>query len=149
MSTTRVVAAGTRLFAQGGAEVAYAQVAAVVSIGGPDQSADSIDVTELDPYEGETTPTAPEFFKLFVAGWRDGGTVTLVLNMMQAGHQRIKDWFDKGYTVGFYIQLRNGMQQPFSAHITALGQTQEKDGLVTQPVSLKITGKVGLTTSVA
>lgn len=145
-ATSRVIAAGTRVFAQGGSESSYTQLAGLVSVGGPNATADTIDTTELDPYEGGTTPAAPEFFKIAMAGWRDGGEASMVWNFTQANLVRVQSWFDQGLTAGFYIELRNGVKRSFSAFITALGQAQEKEGLVTLSVSLKITGKIGLTT---
>lgn len=145
--TSRVVAAGTKLFAMGGAEGSATQVAGVVSLGGPDATADSIDTTELDPYAGGTIPTDPEFFKTFIAGWRDGGSMTLVCNFTEAGKVRMQLFFDKGYTVSWYFSLRNGTQIPFSGFVSALGQTQEKEGLVQMPISIKVSGKIGVTTA--
>jgi hypothetical protein len=146
-ATDRVVAAGTRLFAKVNVESVYSQVAGVVSISGPDQTADSIDVTELDPYEGSTTlPANPEFHKLFTAGWRDNGSVTLLLNLTQANFIRLNTQYNQGTTGAFYIELRNGVQRPFNAFVTAVGQTSEKDGLIQLNVTFKITGKLGLTT---
>lgn len=147
-ATERILAAGTRVFAQGGGESTPTQVAAVVSLGGPEQSAEQVDVTELDPYEGlSTQPSEPEFFKLFIAGWRDGGQVTLNCNFTQGSYARIKPWFDKGLTAAWYIQTRLGTQFPFNAFISGLAKTFEQGDLIKANLTLKISGKTGLTTA--
>jgi len=147
-ATERVLAAGTRIYAQGDGEGSAAQVAAIVSISGPEQSAEQVDLTELDPYEGlSTQPAQPEFFKLFLAGWRDAGQVTLSANFTQGSYARVKPWFDKGLNAAWYIQTRLGTQFPFTAFISGLAKTFEQGDLVKANITLKITGKTGLTTA--
>jgi hypothetical protein len=137
----RVAAAGTKLFAVLHGTTPLAQIAGVVSLGGPSMQAESNDVTELDPYEGTSTlPASPEFFKEFMATWRDSGSTEFTCNFTRAGYALLLTWYRRGNDIDFVIQIPNGDQIAFTGHITALGHTFENAKLVQAPISVKVTG---------
>lgn len=137
----RVVAAGTKLKADFVGEGAASQLIGVESIGSLDGTADQIDLTELDPYEGEVIPANPEFFKTYTAGWRDGGQIVFNCNMDDATYQRLEQAWRRGENADFSLELRNGASFTFTGFITALGVAFDKMALVTTPVTIKLTGK--------
>lgn len=144
--TGRLVAAGTKFFGNLTGTTPLAQIAGIVSLGGPSMTADNIDITELDPYEGTSTlPANPEFWKEFVAGWRDLGQVELTMNFTRAQWSTLLTYFRRGNTGDWEIRLRNGDVMAFSGHIPAVGSSFEKDGMIQNTITIKGTGALTFT----
>lgn len=136
----RVLAAGTKLFAALHSGT-LDQLGGVVSIGGPNMSTESVDVTELDPYEGTSTlPANPEFFKEFVAGWRDTGAVEMTVNFTRATFANLLTWYRRGNDVDIEVRTRNGDVLAVVGHVTAVGFTREMNQLIQCPITIKVTG---------
>lgn len=113
-------------------------VAEVLSISGPNLSRGTIDVTNLDSTGG---------YKEFIAGFRDGGEVTLSMNFTMGTWNDFKDDFDLDTAVAYSIVLGNTAENTFgfNAFITSLGMAVPLDDKVSSDVTLKIDGALTIT----
>lgn len=75
---------------------AWAPIAEVTQIDGPDKSRETIDVTNLDSTEG---------WKEFIAGFKDGGTVDLTMNFTREGYDLMDDDFNSNTRQSYQILL--------------------------------------------
>jgi len=119
----------------GSSAEAFVAIAEINSIGGPNLSRDVIDVTSLDSTGG---------YREFIAGFRDGGEVTLNMNFTLDGYDDLKADFDSDDTVNYQIVLADtgATTFDFAALVTALGVSVPMDDKVTCDVTLKISGAV-------
>lgn len=117
----------------------YTAIAEVNSISGPNMSRSTIDVTSLDSTGG---------YREFIAGFRDGGEVTLEMNFSLSTYDQMKDDFENENTHNYQIVLPDtgATTFQFAALVTALGMGVPMDDKVTSSVTLKISGQVTLTT---
>ena len=115
-----------------------AAIAEVISISGPNLTRGTIDVTNLDSTNG---------YKEFIAGFRDGGEVTLSMNFTMATWQDFKDDIDSDDSVAYSIVLGNTEENTFGfdAFVTALGMAIPFDDKVSSDVTLKIDGELTIT----
>jgi len=122
-----------------GSSAEYTAVAEINSIGGPNMSRDVIDVTSLDSTGG---------YREFVAGFRDGGEVTLNMNFTLDSYDDMKVDFESDTKVGYRIVLPDtgATTFDFDALVTSLGIAVPMDDKVTADVTLKISGEVTLST---
>lgn len=113
-------------------------IAEVNSISGPNLTRNTIDCTSLDSTGG---------YREFIAGFRDGGEVTLNMNFTMASWQDFKDDFDLDTSVAYSIVLGNTEENTFGfdAFITSLGLAVPMDDKVTSDVTLKIDGAIAIT----
>jgi len=117
----------------------FTAIAEINSISGPNLSRDTIDVTSLDSTGG---------YKEFIAGFRDGGEITLEMNFTLAGYTDMKDDFESDDTVNYQIVLPDtgATTFDFAALVTALGVGIPNNDKVTCSVTIKISGQVTLST---
>ena len=110
----------------------FTAIAEVNSIGGPDMSRDTIDVTSLDSTGG---------YREFIAGFRDGGEVTL------DSYDDLKLDFESDDTVNYQIVLpdTNNTTFDFAALVSSLGAAVPMDDKVAATATFKISGQVTLT----
>ncbi len=113
-------------------------IAEITSISGPNLTRGTIDVTNLDSTNG---------YREFIAGFRDGGEVTLSMNFTMATWQDFKDDFDSDDAVTYSIVLGNTEENTFGfdAFITSLGMAVPFDDKVSSDVTLKIDGELTIT----
>jgi len=123
----------------GASNESFSDIAEINSITGPNLSRDTIDVTSLDSTGG---------YREFIAGFRDGGELTLSMNFAPSGYFDLKDDFEVEVTHNYRIVMGNAAQTTFdiTGLITALGVAIPLDDKVTCDVTIKITGEVTLTT---
>ena len=123
----------------GASNEAFADIAEINSITGPNLVRDTIDVTSLDSTGG---------YREFIAGFRDGGELTLSMNFTPSGYFDLKDDFEDENTHNYKIVMGNTAETTFdiTGLITALGVAVPLDDKVTCDVTIKITGEVTLTT---
>lgn len=121
-----------------GAET-FTAIAEVNSIAGPNKTRATIDVTSLDSTGG---------YREFIAGFRDGGEVTLEMNFTLDTYNTMNDDFEDDDTHNYQIVLPDTGETTFefAALVTSLGLAVPMDDKVTAPVTLKISGQVTLTT---
>lgn len=117
----------------------FTAIAEVNSIGGPNMSRDVIDVTSLDSTGG---------YREFIAGFRDGGEVSLTMNFTLAGYSDMKDDFESDDTVNYRIVWADtgATTLEFASLVVNLNSDTVPDDKVTAEVTLKISGQVTLTT---
>lgn len=115
----------------------YVQIGQVVSIGGPQGSAGTIDVTHL-------SSTGREFLQALA----DYGTVSLGViwdpNTASNQHDELFDDFASGRVTGYQIRLSNSPQTKltFDAFVQEHPITIEIDDAVKATITLKTTGAV-------
>lgn len=113
----------------------WASIAEVNSITGPSMTRDFIDVTSLDSTGG---------YREFIAGFRDGGTVTLAMNFTRATYDLMKADFESDAAVLYEIVLPDPdtTSLEFMGLVTELPLTIPTDDKVTADVTIKVDGKV-------
>lgn len=119
-------AIGTKL------EIGSTAIGSLTNIGGPEPTADILDVTTLDSEDG---------YKEFIGGLIDGGEVSVDGYLKDKGT-------DEATLVGYIgtekecsITFPKGAEWSFDAIVTSFSTTAEKEDLVSFSMSLKVTGK--------
>lgn len=114
-------------------------IAEVNSITGPNMTRDFIDVTSLDSTGG---------YREFIAGFRDGGEITLEMNFTAAGFNDLKDDYESDVAQNYTIILSDvaATTLGFTGFVTSLGVAVPIDDKVTCNVTIKISGQVTITT---
>jgi predicted secreted protein len=99
----------------------------------------TIDVTSLDSLGG---------YREFIAGFRDGGEVSLEMNFTQATYNDMKDDFEDEATHNYQIVFGDTAATTFefAGLVTALGTAVPLDDKVTASVTVKVSGQVTLET---
>ena len=110
-------------------------IAEIISISGPTMTREFIDVTSLDSTGG---------YREFIAGFRDGGTVTLNMNFTSATYADMKDDFEDRDSQFYEIVLpdENNTSFEFEGLVTELPLEIPTDDRVTANVTIKVVGKV-------
>lgn len=110
-------------------------IAEIISISGPTMTREFIDVTSLDSTGG---------YREFIAGFRDGGTVTLNMNFTSATYAVMKDDFEDKDSQFYEIVLpdENSTSFEFEGLVTELPLEIPTDDRVTANVTIKVVGKV-------
>ena len=111
----------------------WTEWAEINSISGPSMSRDSIDVTSLDSTGG---------YREFIAGFRDGGTVTLNMNFTRDTYDDAKEDFQDDEAQYYEIVLPDGTSFEFSGLVTELPLEITADDKVTANVTIKVAGEV-------
>jgi len=113
----------------------WVDLSQINSIDGPNKSRDTIDVTSLDSTGG---------YREFIAGFRDGGTVSLPMNFTRATYEQMNDDFESDDLQNYEILLPDteGTSFEFEAFVVELGLGIPTDDKITADVSLKVSGQV-------
>lgn len=116
----------------------FTAIAEINSITGPGMTRDFIDVTSLDSTGG---------YREFIAGFRDGGTVSLNMNFTVDGFEQMRLDFVSDDSINYQIVLPDTGETTldFAGFVTDLPLTVTPDDKVTVDVTIKITGEVSLT----
>ena len=114
---------------------AWANIAEIISIGGPGMSRDTIDVTSLSSTGG---------YREFITGFRNAGTVTLEMNFTRSTYAQMKDDFEEDDLKNYEIVLPDieDTTLEFEALVTELPLTIPAGDKVTVNVTLQISGEV-------
>ncbi len=112
----------------------FSAIAEVNSISGPNKSRDTIDVTSLDSVAG---------YREFIAGFRDGGEVTLEMNFTRDGYADMDADFNIDTLVDYQIVLPDASNTTldFSGLVTAIGLEVPLDDKISSSATIKISGK--------
>ena len=115
-------------------------VAGLTSIGGLDLSADTIDVTTLESEDG---------YRKFIAGFKDGGEVSLegYLELEQGkGQKELYDLYDSGEEEDFTILFPKNMGSwQFKGVVTGFGTGASLEDPLSFSATIKVSGKPTLT----
>lgn len=104
-------------------------VAQVVDVTPPNVRVDDIDISNMD---------SPDQAKEYVAGWLDGGEVEITLQMTTEANAL---YAQIGLTQAFGIQFQDSTAWTWNGYIKAFGHETEREGVVTNSVTVKISGK--------
>ena len=112
-------------------------IASVRSISGPNASGDSVDTTTLD---------STSRYRTFIGALVDGGEVTfdLIYDTEEPSHQTLAQFLSSQDTKSWTITYPSTFTaQTFSGHVTGLGAETPLDDVITQPVTIKVSGTPG------
>lgn len=110
-------------------------VAGLTSIGGLEQSADTIDVTTLDSDGG---------YREFITGFKDAGEVSLegYLNSVPGkGQKELHDLFESGDEGAFVIDFPEGSSWSFIGVVTGFGTSADLEDPLGFSCTIKVSGK--------
>ena len=121
----------------GGGPEAFTTIAEVKDISGPAFTLDTEEVTN------HSTVGA---YKEYIATLKDGGDVTFDLNYFgDATHEALRDAYENrertNFQMVFPITAPGNEQIDFSGFVTNLGMSAPVAGILTQSVTVKITGQ--------
>lgn len=136
MASNAVAGVGTKFRRWGGnADPNWNDIAEINSITGPTKSRDTIDVTSLDSTGG---------YREFIAGFRDGGTVTLPMNFTRDTYDTMNADFESDLHQHYEILLPDVENTSFEfvGLVTELGLAIPTDDKITADVTIKVSGAV-------
>ena len=107
----------------------------VKSIDGPNMTRETYDTTSLDTTGG---------YRTFIAGFRDGGTVSMDLNFTRTGYDILKADFENDDLQNYEIVLPDAEATSFEFEglVSELGTAIPNDDVVSAAVSIKVSGEV-------
>ena len=117
----------------------FTELAEVVSIGGPNETADEIDATHL---------RSPSGYREFIQSFKDGGELPLELNFVpgSATQQAMDADFASGTTKNRQITYPDGSYHSFAGWVKARGNSNTAVGSkLTRMYTVRIVGPVTLT----
>lgn len=134
MASNAVSGVGTKFRRWGGlTNPNWVAIAEINSIKGPGMTREFIDVTSLDSTGG---------YKEFIAGFRDGGTVSLSMNFTRATFALLKEDFDSDVAKNYEILLpdteRTSLE--FVGLVTECPLNIPADDKITMDVTIKVSG---------
>lgn len=137
MASSAVAALGTLLkIGDGGGSEVFTTIAEVLDISGPNFTLDTEEVTSHS-----TTGN----YKEYIATLKDGGECTFSCNFYGAATQvALWDDYDNRTRRNFQIKFTNTTDDDtitFAAFITNIGHEAPVAGVLTRPVTLKVTGQ--------
>lgn len=115
-----------------------APIAEVVSIGGPNMSRETIDITSLDVLDG---------YRKFIASFRDAGTIDLNMNFTNETYKLMKADFESDEPQEYQIVLpdEEASTLSFEGLVTELPLNVPTGDKITVDVTIKISGAVTFT----
>lgn len=139
MSSNAIAGAGTKFRKWNIPTGKWVNIAEINSISGPSMTRDFIDVTSLD---------SPGGYREFIAGFRDGGTVSLTMNFTRATYVVMKADFENDTPQSYEIFLSDsvGTSFEFDGLVTELPLEIPTDDKITANVTLKVIGQVVINT---
>jgi len=136
MATNAFSGVGTQFMRWSG--TAWVALAEVNSITGPTMTRSFIDVTSLDSTGG---------YREFITGFRDAGTIALKMNFTRTTYDSLKTDFESPTAQNYEVILPDAVHTTleFEGLVTELPITVPVDDKVTADCTIKITGKVIIT----
>lgn len=139
MAVTQSVLGYGTLFKRGnndGPPETFTTVAEVTNIGGPNLSADLVEVTHME---------SPSGFKEYIAGLKDGGEVTIDFNFINDTTQKqlVTD-LQAGTKSNWKIvwSLAGNPEWTFAGIVTAMGPTAPAGDTITGSATIKISADI-------
>lgn len=139
MPSGAVAAVGTVLKrGDGASSEAFVALGEIIGIDGPTMDREQIDVTNLTSTGG---------YREFIAGFRDGGTVTLTMNFVYGAYDTLFGDYEDNDSHNYQIVLSDATESTlsFAAWCTACPISVQTGQQITASVTLKVTGAVTLT----
>lgn len=134
MSTSAVEAQGTKFrVAADGSPPSFSDIPEIRTIGGPDGSAPTIDVTDLDS-------TAREY----ILGLKDEGAFSLgfMYRPANAVHAQLRAAWSARTKLRFQVDFTDNTRWEFSGFVTGMPTSLGVDTVVEGTVNIKITGAI-------
>lgn len=103
-------------------------------------------LTELTPptFEVDDIETSymesPEQWKEFIAGWKDAGEIEGTAQFQSADYSTLLSSV-LGENLSFKIESKDGSTITCNGFMSTLGQEIEREGIVTVPIGIKLSGK--------
>lgn len=116
----------------------WTEVAQIVDIGPPEIEADDIEVSNM---------TSPEQFKQFDPGWADAGEVEMTIQYTKEAATSLYALFR--IPKGFKMTFEDGSSWGFSGYVKKLGGEIDREGVITNTIGVKISGKPAFTAAAA
>ena len=117
--------------------IVYTKVAEILSISGPEVTAEEIDVTSLDSTGG---------FKEYITGLKDGGTVSLEANWIKGNAQQLsmRDAVASGASQNLQIAFADSPQTiaTFTGKVTSFGMGADPTSQLKANFSVRISGSI-------
>lgn len=114
----------------------WTEIAQVVEISPPEVEADDIETSNMQ---------SPEQFKTFDPGWADGGEVEITVQYEKQATTTIYGLFR--VKKGFKMTFEDGAIWSFDGYLKKLGGEVDREGLITQTLTFKISGKPAFATA--
>lgn len=112
------------------ASTTWTDVAQIVDISPPEIEADDVETSHMQ---------SPNQFKTFDPGWADAGEVELTVEYEKAAGTTLYGLFRT--KKGFKMTFEDGSSWGIDGYIKKLGGEVDREGLVTQTITVKISGK--------
>jgi len=125
---------GTKFYRWPASSDAWAAISEVLSVEGPTQSRETIDVTSLDSTGG---------YREFIGSFRDGGTVTLSMNFIRANYDLLHTDFEDDTPGNYKIVLPDTDHTTieFEGLVQEMPLSASVGAQVTANVTIKVTGE--------
>lgn len=136
MTTNAIAGVGAQFKrGNGGSPEAFAAIAEINSIAGPTMTRGQIDVTSLDSSGG---------YREYIAGFRDGGELTLNMNFTRDGYIALQSDFESDSARNYQIVLPDTGNTTFDFAGLVMGIPLDvpTDGKITCTCTIKLTGAV-------
>ena len=134
MASKAVAGVGTRFRRWNTTLTAWEDISEINSINGPTKSRDTIDTTSLDSTGG---------YREFIAGFRDGGTVSLSMNFTRDTYELMNNDFESDVAQNYEIVLPDveNTTLEFVGFVTEVPLSIPTDDKITADVTIKVSGK--------
>lgn len=120
------------------ASTSWFEIGQITEISPPELEADDVEVSNMQ---------SPEQFKQFDPGWADAGEVELTVQYTKAQATTLYGIFRQPKL--FKIQFEDGSVWEYQGYVKKLGGEIDREGVITQTVTTKISGKPTFTAASA
>ena len=104
--------------------------ARITEIGGIEIEADDIETSHME---------SANQFKMFTAGWADAGEVDFTIQFQKENAEDVWALFRQDKS--FEVKFKDGSAWTFNGYLKKFGTEADREGLVTVPVTIKISGE--------
>jgi hypothetical protein len=111
----------------------FTYFARVTEIGGIEVESDDIETSHME---------SPNQFKEFTAGWADAGEVEFTIQFRKANAAEVWGLFRQDKS--FEVKFKDGSAWTFNGYLKKFGTEADREGIVTVPVTVKISGEPDL-----
>ncbi len=144
MAVTKMIGLGTKLYvkASTASTTTYSQIAGLISLPGPEASAEDVDTSTID-----NSTDATVNWKTFQRGQVDPGemTLTLAYGSTDASSKKLGTLLKTGALQTWKIIFPNtsASVETFTGYVKSMGRALEKGTLITRNVGIKVSGAPG------
>lgn len=148
MAVRKIIGLGTTLSVKAttASTTGYTAIGGLLSLPGPDASADDIDTSTID-----NSTAAATYWKTFQRGQVDPGemTLTLAYGSTDSSSKKLGTLLKSGAIQTWKITFGSTAMsaETFTGYVKGMGRALEKDAMVTRSVSIKVTGSPGYPTT--